>query len=418
MAILHYTASPVVGGVERVISQHAELFSAEGYPVTVIAGRGSPQALPPGVQMIKLDDIDSEDDRNLSIRAALARGEVPPWFDEMRRDIRDTLSEVLRGIDVLLVHNVMTLHLNLPLTAALHDLLDRGRAPRTAAWIHDASWADPSLAAELHEGWPWELLRRRRPDVAYVAVSSTRQGDVAAVYGCPPADIQVIPNAVDVPWWWQLSPESADLIRALGVLEGDLFILQPVRITAGKNIAYSLAVLRAIKDLGFDPRLVVTGPPDPHSPGADALLAGLQALRNRLGLDREATFLFEITGDGGQPPVVDDRMVRDLYQACDLVFLPSASEGFGLPIIEAGVLGRPVFCSDIAVFHELGGEDVRYFSTEDDPETVAEAMVAWARSAGPQGLRRRISRRYVADRVMTEHLGPLLARLTSSARLR
>ena len=41
-AILHYSAPPVVGGVEAVISAHAEVFQRNGYPVTVVAGRGDP----------------------------------------------------------------------------------------------------------------------------------------------------------------------------------------------------------------------------------------------------------------------------------------------------------------------------------------------------------------------------------------
>jgi hypothetical protein len=40
IAILHYSAPPVVGGVEAVIAAHVKTFQEAGYPVTVIAGRG------------------------------------------------------------------------------------------------------------------------------------------------------------------------------------------------------------------------------------------------------------------------------------------------------------------------------------------------------------------------------------------
>ena len=45
-AILHYSAPPVVGGVEAVMLAHARTFVAAGLEVTVIAGRGEQQALP------------------------------------------------------------------------------------------------------------------------------------------------------------------------------------------------------------------------------------------------------------------------------------------------------------------------------------------------------------------------------------
>jgi len=40
IAMLHYTCPPVVGGVEAVMADHARLFAARGYQVTVITGRG------------------------------------------------------------------------------------------------------------------------------------------------------------------------------------------------------------------------------------------------------------------------------------------------------------------------------------------------------------------------------------------
>ena len=40
-AFLHYTAPPVIGGVEGVMDAHAHVFLDMGYPVSMIAGRGS-----------------------------------------------------------------------------------------------------------------------------------------------------------------------------------------------------------------------------------------------------------------------------------------------------------------------------------------------------------------------------------------
>jgi hypothetical protein len=46
--VLHFTAPPVVGGVESVIYAHAGIFLAHDHSYKVIAGRGEVEAMPEG----------------------------------------------------------------------------------------------------------------------------------------------------------------------------------------------------------------------------------------------------------------------------------------------------------------------------------------------------------------------------------
>lgn len=63
--------------------------------------------------------------------------------------------------------------------------------------------------------------------------------------------------------------------------------------------------------------------------------------------------------------------VLELYAIADMVTFPSFYEGFGMPILEANLVGTPVLASDIDVLHEVAGnaayfvnpysiEDIRY----------------------------------------------------------
>ena len=45
VAMLHYSAPPVVGGVESVLAHQAQLFNEAGHKVRVIAGRGEAWAV-------------------------------------------------------------------------------------------------------------------------------------------------------------------------------------------------------------------------------------------------------------------------------------------------------------------------------------------------------------------------------------
>ncbi|MEA3342490.1 MAG: hypothetical protein U9R15_21205, partial [Chloroflexota bacterium] len=167
-AILHYTAPPVVGGVEAVIQAHVQTLIEAGYPVTVVAGRGERIALTPGVNFVRIPKIDSQHRQVMQASAILEQGQSPSNFDDLVNQLMEILTPILGQFDNVIVHNVLTKHFNLPLTAALHYLLDTGVIRHCLAWCHDFTWASPHSRSKVHPGYPWDLLRTYRPDVNYV----------------------------------------------------------------------------------------------------------------------------------------------------------------------------------------------------------------------------------------------------------
>lgn len=55
---------------------------------------------------------------------------------------------------------------------------------------------------------------------------------------------------------------------------------------------------------------------------------------------------------------ISNAEVISLYSECDIVYFASFSEGFGLPIIEAQTIGRPVITSSVSPMEEVGGAGV------------------------------------------------------------
>lgn len=59
---------------------------------------------------------------------------------------------------------------------------------------------------------------------------------------------------------------------------------------------------------------------------------------------------------------VSDNFLVSLYKNSNWVIFASHAEGFGLALIEGLYFGKPVLARDIAIFREIGGNNVTYFS--------------------------------------------------------
>jgi glycosyltransferase involved in cell wall biosynthesis len=388
---------------------HARILAREGFPVTVAAGRGEESALPAGADFVRVPELDTQHPRVEAFTAQLSQGEVPEGFEEFTARLTTTLEPLLSPFDAVIVHNVFTKHFNLPLTAALFRLLDAGKLPNAIAWCHDFTWTSPNSRSAVHPGYPWDLLRTPRPDVTYVTVSEARQRTLAELLELPLEEVRVVYNGVDPRLLLGLGDEAVALVERLDLLRAELILLMPVRVTQAKNVEYALRVLAALRDGGMDARLVLTGPPDPHDAASMAYFHELQATRDELGLGEAMRFVFEAGPDPEEPYTIGMEVVGALYRTADLLFMPSHREGFGMPVLEAGLVGLPVVASDaVPAAVEVGGEDVIVFSLDESPRAVAGRIMLWADASSVHQMRRRVRRSYTWEALFRRHILPLI----------
>jgi mannosylglucosylglycerate synthase len=406
--VLHFTAPPVVGGVESVIHAHAGIFLAHGHSYTVIAGRGEVEAMPEGTQLALLPRLDSQHPNVVNVQLELDSGQASSEFEDLTSRLITVLEPVLQNLDNLIVHNVFTKHFNLALTAALFRLLDAGAIRNCIAWCHDFSWTSPNSKKVMHAGYPWDLLRTSRPDLTYVVVSAERQQTLADLMHIPADRIQVIYNGVDPKGLLGLSTQCQGLIDRLRLLESELVLLMPVRVTKAKNIELAIKVVAALKQKGSKSILVLTGPPDPHDEGMMHYYHGLLDLRSRLGVDKEMRFVYESGPDPDSPFTIDGSVVGELFRLSDLLFMPSHREGFGMPVLEAGLAGIPVFSTPIPATEEIGRNDVVTFKADGDPDEIADQILSWAASSLEYRLRKRVRERYTWEAIFQRDIIPLL----------
>jgi mannosylglucosylglycerate synthase len=414
IALVHYTSPPVIGGVEAVLGRHARLLADRGCDVRVITGRGGSLGARVRVRHVPL--LDSRHPRVLAVTGQLAEGRVTPAFAALSAQVQDGLERALAGASVCVVHNALTMHKNLTLTAALHRIAARRPPVRFVAWCHDLAWTNPQYRSELHNGQPWRLLTTPLPGAAYVAVSRDRQRALSAALRLSASQIEVIPDGIDPAAFLRLSPGGRWFAETLRLWDQQLVLLLPVRVTRRKHIEYALRVTGELLRRELSVRLLITGPLGVHNPRNDAYLDELRALRAALGLEEHVVFCGEVPGPGGAPLPLTDRVVGDLYAMADALLLPSREEGFGLTLLEAGLARVPAFVSDIPPLREIGGDTVQTFGLDDSPAVCAQRIVHSLMDDRAYRLRRRILATYNWDVIMRDRIMPLLTQLTAAVR--
>ena len=383
-----------------MLGHHARLMAAAGHQVRIVAGRGEQND--PRIPFLHLPLADSRHPDVLAVKAELDAGRVPPGFAELVDTLTATLNEMLDDVNVVIVHNVCSLNKNLALTAAVRNLARRNDL-QIILWHHDLAWTTPRYQAELYDRYPWDLLRYAWAGVKQVTISEMRQRELAELFRIDLNDIQVVPNGVDVSAFHKLEGQTREYVKQLGLLKASPLLLLPVRITPRKNIELALHVCTGLIEHFPETRLVVTGPLGPHNPANVNYFDKLAAVRKELKLENVVYFLAELTTD-----YIPDEVISDFYHLADALFLPSREEGFGIPILEAGLTGLPIFCADIPPLRSLGRSLVTYFSPDANPDELAKTIAASLSLSPVFRLRAEVRRQYTWEHVYERNIAPLL----------
>jgi glycosyltransferase involved in cell wall biosynthesis len=294
------------------------------------------------------------------------------------------------------VHNVLTMPMNLALTEALAQLA-KEMPGRFIAWTHDIAAFDPRYDAFRRPGRPWDLIAQALPGVRYVTVSEERAEQLARLTGLARPRISVVTNGIDVHEVLGLAAKGRRLAERLGLDDADPLLLLPVRLTRRKRVEAAIDATAVLRRRGRNAMLVVTGALGPHDAKNRAYLDELKArAANVPGVHLLAALGIRVHYD----------QVVDLYALADVLVFPSESEGFGIPMLEAGLHRMPIVCSDIPALRETGGDDPTYVPPDASGEAIADAILR-ALDAPVMRMRAR-SRAHAWPRVLRERVLPVI----------
>jgi glycosyltransferase involved in cell wall biosynthesis len=338
----------------------ANMLVRAGHQVTIICGKGENPGETYGVLVIP--ELAPDFPLNVQVRAVLERGQADQSFSRYRALLVTVLREALAGEELTLVHNVFTMHHNLALTRALHDIAP---TQRMMAWTHDLVATNPDYSLPNPNQPPWNLMRLANPLVPYVTTSGARANEIMARLNLPEAPY-VVPNPVDPTRLFGLTEEMAASYETLDLPSRDFIFLLPAQTMPRKNLDFAIEIVRRLKASDRNPLLLITGATVPDNSASERYGAFL-----RQSLPAELRTHVVFVNDFFP---VGDATLRDLYLLSDCLLFPSRREGFGLPVIEAAWYRLPIWCQDIPAYQEMANEGSAFLL--DDVLQLAEG-VSW-----------------------------------------
>jgi glycosyltransferase involved in cell wall biosynthesis len=341
IALIHYSTWPETGGVENTVRDQANMLVAAGHEVKVLTGAGGDPR--EGYEVVMVPEMAPDYPHNKAVRAVLERGQMDQSFNFYRSKLLDAIDALLAGVDLTIVHNIFTVHFNLPLTRALHDLAGRHKM---IAWTHDLTAANPDYSLPNPNQPPWNLMRTPSKEVIYIATSDLRAAElkIHLKFTVTP---QIIPNMVDPARLFGCTPDVRKALPALELPWRDFVFLLPARVVVRKNVEFAVDVVKELIAEGRNPLLLITAGKGRDSASAEHYGA---FVRQTVPAELERNIIFV----SDYFPVPDEAM-RDLYLLSDCLFFPSRQEGFGLPVLEAAMHRMPVWCQEIPSYRALEG---------------------------------------------------------------
>ncbi|NDJ61265.1 MAG: glycosyltransferase family 4 protein [Chloroflexi bacterium] len=319
---------PYEGGIQFVMERLCEQYLAAGHRVTILAsdtGLQPETTRTPGQRII-----------GVPASNVLEQYSIPfPLFDPLA--LLAVLGDMLPSVDVVHVHGL--LYMNTVLAAWLGHVSGK----RVVLTEHVGLVAYDSAPLNTAQRVAFATLGRvccRSSDA--VVVLNQRVADEIRSLPRRRTPLVKIPNGVDTALFHPPTPDRrADLRAKWGF--GKLTVLFVGRLVQKKGI--DLVVAAARLDSNFD--VVICG--------------------------KDTERLAEAPPNVRVIGLVDQPTLAELYQAADVLLLPSEGEGFPLVVQEALASGLPVIVSDDAVYREYLDETVAVF-TERDPGAILAAI--------------------------------------------
>ncbi len=332
-------------GVSLEVAKWTTVLERLGCECFFVCGRSDRP--PDHTFLIEQADFAHPEIRSINREAFGRRTRTRELSERIRRSanqIKDQVYESLEqfDLDLLVAENALTIPINIPLGAALVEVLLETGLP-CIAHHHDFYWERDRYLVSAVDDYLLAAFPPALAGIDHVVINSRAGEEFSRRTGLP---YRVIPNVMD----FSRPPDPPDdymqdFREALGLGSDDVLILQPTRVVQRKGIEQTIELVRRLND----PRCKIVVTHDGLDEGTGyvqriddyAALLGVELIHaDKLIAPSRGT-----AADGSKL-----YSIWDAYPQADLVAYPSTYEGFGNAFLEAVYFRRPIFCNRYAIY--------------------------------------------------------------------
>ncbi len=348
-------------GIERHSAELADRAAASGHSVHYYCSRiGGDPAGP--VTFHRIPALGPTGFARLYSFALLARRQL----HEGRHDITVSYCNVV-GCDVIVAQSCHRAGMVARVSAAERRMIRQrnwGLSDRVRLWLE-------------HENYTGRRYKR------IISVSAGVKRELEQYYHVPPADVEVIPNGVDLDEFNPVHRNTSgrEVRKSLLIEAHESVVLFVSNEFDRKGLEFLIRSLPLLRDTAV--RVLVLGGDNPHR---------YRVLARRLGVEGQLIF----SGN------VDD--ISRYYAAADVFVLPTYYEAFSLATLEAAAAGLPLLVTRVNGTDEILREGSNGYFIERDPDDVAgkiRRVLGEIRAGRPLGAHARVlASSYSWDAVM------------------
>lgn len=283
-------------------------------------------------------------------------GKVHDTFFEEAHVIAQDYVKYLQDTDVCIMHDILYQGWHLVHNIAIRQAQKELPNLKFVEFTHSLPVSPPK-----EQMYPFSARCSDMPKTKFVYPTYSGISALAKQYHIPEGRCAVVYNTI--PLLESMSEDTQKIARQTDLLNAEILIIYPARLTTGKKFEKVAAFAGAIKSKA-EKEIKVIFCDFPSADIPERIYKKIIHIEGKkYGLEEKDIFF---TSDGGYPDGFPRRAVLELFTLSNLFICPSCSESFGLTVLEAGSRGNFIVLNEaVPALKELGDVFGAYFMRWD-----------------------------------------------------